>query len=117
MMEEVRPSGDSWAAARASLRTADPVMGNLVDADPTLDPDTVLEGWPTDLWDALVFNVVGQQLSVAWLPPGPSWHGSRRYTTGVCRRRRSCLRRTPKRCGASAFPVRRPCTSAISRNA
>ena len=25
----------------------------------------MLEGWPTDLWDALVFNVVGQQLSVA----------------------------------------------------
>jgi 3-methyladenine DNA glycosylase/8-oxoguanine DNA glycosylase len=40
-------------------------MAELVDADPTLDPDTVLEGWPTDLWDALVFSVVGQQLSVA----------------------------------------------------
>jgi DNA-3-methyladenine glycosylase II len=40
-------------------------MAELVDADPGLDPDTVLEGWPTDLWDALVFNVVGQQLSVA----------------------------------------------------
>ena len=25
----------------------------------------MLEGWPSDLWDALVFNVVGQQLSVA----------------------------------------------------
>ena len=25
----------------------------------------MLEGWPTDLWDALVFNVIGQQLSVA----------------------------------------------------
>jgi DNA-3-methyladenine glycosylase II len=40
-------------------------MADLVDADPTLEPDTVLDGWPTDLWDALVFNVVGQQLSVA----------------------------------------------------
>jgi DNA-3-methyladenine glycosylase II len=40
-------------------------MASLVDADPTLDPNTVLDGWPTDLWDALVFNVVGQQLSVA----------------------------------------------------
>ena len=28
-------------------------------------PDIVLDGWPTDLWDALVFNVVEQQLSVA----------------------------------------------------
>ena len=25
----------------------------------------MLDGWPTDLWDALVFNVVEQQLSVA----------------------------------------------------
>ena len=40
-------------------------MASLVDADPTLDPGTVLDGWPTALWDALVFNVVGQQLSVA----------------------------------------------------
>jgi DNA-3-methyladenine glycosylase II len=40
-------------------------MASLVDADPTLDPDIVLDGWPTDLWDVLVFNVVGQQLSVA----------------------------------------------------
>jgi DNA-3-methyladenine glycosylase II len=64
-MVKVPPSADSWAAARASLRTADPVMASLIDADPTLDPDTVLDGWPTGLWDALVFNVVGQQLSVA----------------------------------------------------
>jgi DNA-3-methyladenine glycosylase II len=64
-METVPPSADSWAPARAALRAADPIMASLVDADPTLDPDTVLDGWPTDLWDALVFNVVGQQLSVA----------------------------------------------------
>jgi len=56
---------DSWAPARAVLRAADPRMAELVDADPTLDPGTLLDGWPTDLWDALVFNVVGQQLSVA----------------------------------------------------
>ncbi len=64
-METVPPSADSWAVAKASLRAADPRMASLVDADPTLDPDTVLDGWPTALWDALVFNVVGQQLSVA----------------------------------------------------
>ena len=64
-METVPPSADSWAPARAALRAADPRMASLVHADPTLDPDTVLDGWPTDLWDALVFNVVGQQLSVA----------------------------------------------------
>jgi DNA-3-methyladenine glycosylase II len=64
-METVPPNADSWAPARAALRAADPSMASLVDADPTLDPDAVLEGWPTDLWNALVFNVVGQQLSVA----------------------------------------------------
>jgi DNA-3-methyladenine glycosylase II len=47
------------------LRAADPRMAELIDADPALDPSTVLAGWPTELWDALVFNVVGQQLSVA----------------------------------------------------
>jgi DNA-3-methyladenine glycosylase II len=64
-METVPPSADSWAVAKASLRAADPRMASLVDADPTLDPGTVLDGWPTALWDELVFNVVGQQLSVA----------------------------------------------------
>ena len=64
-METAPPSADSWAAAKAALRAADPRMASLVDADPTLDPGTVLDGWPTALWDALVFNVVGQQLSVA----------------------------------------------------
>ena len=64
-MEAVPLSAGSWAPARAALRAADPRMASLVDADPTLDPDTVLDGWPTDLWDALVFNVVGQQLFVA----------------------------------------------------
>jgi DNA-3-methyladenine glycosylase II len=64
-VETVTPATDRWAAARAALRAADPRMANLVDADPTLDPNTVFDGWTTDLWDALVFNVVGQQLSVA----------------------------------------------------
>jgi DNA-3-methyladenine glycosylase II len=64
-MEAVPLSAGSWAPARAALRAADPRMASLVDADPTLDPDAALDGWPTDPWDALVFNVVGQQLSVA----------------------------------------------------
>jgi DNA-3-methyladenine glycosylase II len=58
-------SVERWAAAKATLRTADPRMAELVDADPTLDPDAVLDGLPGDVWDALVFQVVGQQLSVA----------------------------------------------------
>jgi len=40
-------------------------MAGLVDADPTLDPDEVFQDFPSGLWEALVFNVIGQQLSVA----------------------------------------------------
>ncbi|MGB2876062.1 MAG: hypothetical protein WBB76_11400 [Gaiellaceae bacterium] len=64
-MQTTPPSLDRWATARATLRAADPRMAELVDADPTLDPDAVLDGRPTELWDALVFQVAGQQLSVA----------------------------------------------------
>jgi DNA-3-methyladenine glycosylase II len=64
-MEAMPSSVERWADAKATLRTADPRMAQLVDADPTLDPDAVLDGLPSDLWDALVFQVVGQQLSVA----------------------------------------------------
>ena len=64
-METVQLSADMWAPARAMLRAAEPRMVALIDTDPTLDPDAVLDGWPTEIWDALVFNVVGQQLSVA----------------------------------------------------
>jgi DNA-3-methyladenine glycosylase II len=40
-------------------------MAALVDADPGLDPDAFFNNWPTDLWSALVFQVIGQQLSLA----------------------------------------------------
>jgi DNA-3-methyladenine glycosylase II len=40
-------------------------MGALVDADPLLDPDGAFDGWPRDLWGALVLQVIGQQLSRA----------------------------------------------------
>ena len=56
---------DSWAAGRELLRAADPRMAALVEADQDLDPDAVFDGWPSDLWSALVFQVVGQQLSRA----------------------------------------------------
>jgi DNA-3-methyladenine glycosylase II len=57
---------DRWAPGRAALRRADPVLARLVDADPGLDPD-VLFGRFADggAWDALVFGVVGQQISAA----------------------------------------------------
>jgi DNA-3-methyladenine glycosylase II len=114
-METVPPSADSWAPARAALRAADPRMASLVDADPTLDPGTVLDGWPTALWDALVFNVVGQQLSVAAtraiLARLRALHDGRLPTPA------ELLATDTETCGASAFLVRRPCTCAISRNA
>jgi DNA-3-methyladenine glycosylase II len=37
----------------------------LIDADPALDPDALFDGWPSDLWGALVLQVIGQQLSRA----------------------------------------------------
>jgi len=40
-------------------------MAALVEANPALDPDHLLEGWPRDPWGALVLQVIGQQLSLA----------------------------------------------------
>jgi DNA-3-methyladenine glycosylase II len=40
-------------------------MIELVDAQPGLDPDLLFDGLPSDLWGALVLQVIGQQLSVA----------------------------------------------------
>jgi DNA-3-methyladenine glycosylase II len=56
---------DRWALGRVELRTADPRMAELIEADPGLDPDALFDGWPTDLWGALVLQVIGQQLSRA----------------------------------------------------
>jgi DNA-3-methyladenine glycosylase II len=54
------------AAALASLRKADPVIAALIDANPDFDPDAWLERLPVmDAFGVLVFQVVGQQLSVA----------------------------------------------------
>jgi DNA-3-methyladenine glycosylase II len=40
-------------------------MAALVDADPRLDPDAVFDSWPSELWSALVAQVIGQQISLA----------------------------------------------------
>jgi 3-methyladenine DNA glycosylase/8-oxoguanine DNA glycosylase len=40
-------------------------MATLVDARPGLDPDAFFAEWPSDLWIALVFQVVGQEISLA----------------------------------------------------
>jgi DNA-3-methyladenine glycosylase II len=57
-------SGDRWAEGRVVLRAADPRMAALVDADPRLDPDAFFDHWPADLWSALVFQVIGQEISL-----------------------------------------------------
>jgi len=52
--------------ARAYLRAADPVLARHVDARPAFDPRAWLaELPPMDLYGALLFQVTGQQLSVA----------------------------------------------------
>ena len=51
--------------ARADLRRADPVLARLIDAHPGFDPRAWLAGLPPmDAFGALVFQVIGQQLSV-----------------------------------------------------
>ena len=40
-------------------------MAALVDADPRLDPDAFFDDWPSELWSALVVQVIGQQISLA----------------------------------------------------
>jgi DNA-3-methyladenine glycosylase II len=53
-------------AALATLRKADPVIAALIDANPDYHPDAWLEQLPTmDAFGVLIFQVIGQQLSVA----------------------------------------------------
>jgi DNA-3-methyladenine glycosylase II len=56
---------DRWAAGRALLLEADPRMAELIKAEPGLDPDRMFDGLPSDMWGALVLQVIGQQLSLA----------------------------------------------------
>ena len=51
---------------RSHLRNADPVLGRLIDAEPTFDPQAWIAELPAmDLFGALLFQITGQQLSVA----------------------------------------------------
>jgi DNA-3-methyladenine glycosylase II len=63
------PAADVLArleVARAWLHAADPVIAGLIDRRPDYDPRQRLDGIPPmDLFGALVFQVTGQQLSVA----------------------------------------------------
>src|SRR5712675_1000248 len=52
--------------ARSHLRNADPVLARLIDDRPDFDPQAWLAQLPPmDLYGALLFQVTGQQLSVA----------------------------------------------------
>jgi DNA-3-methyladenine glycosylase II len=52
--------------ARSFLHNADPVLAGLIDQRPTFDPRAWLtELPPMDLYGALLFQITGQQLSVA----------------------------------------------------
>ena len=52
--------------ARANLRDADPVLARLIDDRPDFDPRAWMAQLPPmDLYGALLFQVAGQQLSVA----------------------------------------------------
>jgi DNA-3-methyladenine glycosylase II len=59
--------GADWLEkARAQLRRADPVMGRVIAARPDFDPRRwMTELPPMDLFGALLFQIAGQQLSVA----------------------------------------------------
>jgi DNA-3-methyladenine glycosylase II len=57
---------EGLAQARAYLRDADPVLARLIDDRPSFDPRAWLAQLPAmDLFGALLFQVAGQQLSVA----------------------------------------------------
>lgn len=52
--------------ARTHLREADPVLARIIDRDPTFDPRAWLDELPPmDIFGAALFQVTGQQLSVA----------------------------------------------------
>ena len=61
------PNHATWLErARSHLRNADPVLARLIDDRPDFDPRAWLAQLPPmDLYGALLFQVAGQQLSVA----------------------------------------------------
>lgn len=57
---------DELNRARAELRALDPVIGRLIDAHPTLDPHDWRRSLPVEgLFEALLFQIAGQQISVS----------------------------------------------------
>ncbi len=64
---EADGSRPAWLReARSHLRAADPVLARLIDERPDFDPRAWMDRLPAmDLFGALLFQVTGQQLSVA----------------------------------------------------
>jgi 3-methyladenine DNA glycosylase/8-oxoguanine DNA glycosylase len=60
------PDATWLEVARSHLRGADPVLARLIDQRPAFDPRAWMAQLPPmDLYGALLFQVTGQQLSVA----------------------------------------------------
>ena len=70
-LEHRAKSGDASRAAwltraRTHLRKADPVLARIIDRDPAFDPRAWLDELPPmDIYGAALFQITGQQLSVA----------------------------------------------------
>jgi len=65
-MTEISARAGQLEPQRSRLHQADPVLARLIDARPDFDPRAWLaELPPLDLFGALIFQVTGQQLSVA----------------------------------------------------
>ena len=57
---------ERYSAARSALSNADPVMARLIQAHPDFDPRAFLAQLPKmDAFGTLLFQIIGQQLSVA----------------------------------------------------
>src|SRR5438132_12164281 len=59
-----------YSAAHSALSTADPVMARLIDDHPDFDPRAFLAQLPKmDAFGTLLFQIIGQQLSVVATRP------------------------------------------------
>ena len=83
-----RVGADRWAPAGDAARGG-PADGGAGGRGPGARPGRLFDGLPSDLWGALVLQVIGQQLSLRCRRRDPR-RGSRRCTATGCRRRRSC---------------------------
>ena len=62
-MRDAAPTGGRRGASCCARRTRG--WRTWSTRNPALDPDRLFDGLPSDLWGALVLQVIGQQLSLA----------------------------------------------------